>query len=536
MLNARPSAISLLAVAMALSVAPAAHAEREAKISPYLGVDQTVIADLDGGDGDTISYTSVTVGVDAHLKGRRAEVQANLAYQHQFSWNEGQPDQDVVTGLVTARADVMPGALSIEGGALATRVRSDAYSGGNGSLAVPSSTSDVYSLYAGPTFTSSADDLDINAAYRLGYNRLEGGFDTALAGLPQVDSFDESWNHVATASVGMQPDTLLPVGWALGAGYEREDASQLDQRYENLWGRLDLTYPIRNDLAVVGGVGYESIEISNRDAVRDPVTGDPIRDGSGRFVTDDGSPRLLAYDDAEIIWDVGLLWRPSRRTSAEFHVGHRYGSMSYTGAFNWRPDDRTAINVSLFDSVDSFGRALSGSLANLPSTYVIARNPFSGDIDSCATGSEGGACFNDALSGIRTANYRNRGISASYSYLAGPWSYGLGVGYSRRKFIANDALFAEVDGATDEFYFVNGSVSYAIDSVSALSGNLYVNRFNSGIGAFGDVSNLGGYLSYNRRIARKLEGTASLGIDQAKAEGVESVLTALAQIGMRYRF
>lgn len=536
MMNARSSAVSLLAVATLLGAASDAHAEREAKLSPYLGVDQTVIADLEGGDGDTISYTSVTVGVDAHLRGRRTEVQANLAYQHQFGWNEGQPDQDVVSGLVTARADIMPGALSIEAGALATRVRSDAYAGANGSLAVPSSTSDVYSVYAGPTFTSTAGDLSINAAYRLGYNRLDGGFDTTPAGLPEVDSFDESWNHLATASIGMQPDTLLPFGWALGAGYEREDASQLDERYENLWGRLDLTYPIRNDLAIVGGVGYESIEISNRDAVRDPLTGDPVRDGSGRFVTDDGSPRFLAYDDSEIIWDVGLLWRPSSRTSAEIHIGHRYGSMSYTGAFNWRPDDRTAINISLFDSVDSFGRALSGSLANLPGSYAIARNPFSGDLDSCATGSEGGACFNDALSGIRTANYRNRGISAGYSYIAGPWSYGLGLGYSRRKFIANGALFADVDGATDEFYFVNASASYAVDSVSALSGNVYVNQFNSGIGAFGDVRNMGGYLSYTRRIARKLEGTASVGIDQAKADGVESVLTALAQIGMRYRF
>lgn len=528
--------LSYLLAGTAALIATTAHAERKTTITPYLGVDQTVIADLEGGDGGTSAYTSVTAGVDAHLRGRNAEVQANLAYQHQFSWSDGQPDQDVISGLITARADVMPGALSVEGGALATRVRSDAFGGANGNLAVPGSTSDVYSAYVGPTFTSHAGDLNINAAYRLGYNRLDGGFDTAIAGAPEVDSFDESWNHVATASIGMQPDTLLPVGWAIGAGYEREDASQLDQRYENLWGRLDLTYPIAPDLAVVGGLGYESIEISNRDAVRDPVSGDPIRDGSGRFITDESSPRLLAYDDAEMIWDVGLLWRPSRRTSAEFHVGHRYGSMSYTGAFNWQPDQRSAVNISLYDSVDSFGRALSGSLANMPSNYVVTRNPFSGDLNNCATSSEGGACFNDALSGIRTANYRNRGISASYSYVAGPMSYGIGVGYSRRKFIANDALFADVDGAVDEFYFVSASASYAIDSVSALSGNLYANTFNSGLSQFGDVRNLGAYLSYNRRIARRLDGTASVGIDHAKADGVEDVLTALAQIGMRYRF
>jgi len=50
----------------------------------------------------------------------------------------------------------------------------------------------------------------------------------------------------------------------LSAGYEREDTSQLDQRYEGKYARADVTVPVGPTLALLGGVGYEDIEISER--------------------------------------------------------------------------------------------------------------------------------------------------------------------------------------------------------------------------------------------------------------------------------
>jgi hypothetical protein len=50
------------------------------------------------------------------------------------------------------------------------------------------------------------------------------------------------------------------------------------------------------------------------------------------------------------------------------------------------------------------------------------------------------------------------------------------------------------------------------------------------------VFNAGAYLSYHRRVTRRLQGHASIGVDQVKAQGVDSVLTGLAQIGVRYSF
>lgn len=522
----------LLTIGLMLAGTPAL-AERKAELHPYLGLDQTVVGNLSGG-GDTLTYTSAIVGVNAHLRNRDTEVQADLAYQHQFSWTKGQPDNDVVSGVVRARTKVARG-LQIEGGAMATRIRTDGFTGANNSLAGAGSTSHVYSAYAGPTYSGRVGVVDVNAAYRIGYNRIDSGFDSGLSGTPGLDSFDDSVTQYATASAGVQPGVVLPVGIAVGVGYAHEDASQLDQRYDDKWGRLDVTVPITDDLAAIGGVGYQAIKISNRDALRD-TAGEPVRDANGRFVTDPASPRLLSYDNEEIIWDAGILWRPSRRTSLSLTVGHRYGSESVRGSFTWQPDRDTAVAITLFDSVDSFGRALNGGLANLPENFVITRNPFSGDINGCAFGSGGASCSSSTLSGIRTANYRNRGIAASYSHRFGPWSYGIGLGYSRRKFLGEDPVFDGISGAVEENFFAAAQLGYAIDARSGINVNLYANKFQSGIAGVADVFNAGAYLNYHRVMGRRLQMNASVGLDHIESSGVDSVLSGLAQIGVRYQF
>src|SRR3546814_12763327 len=81
--------------------------------------------------------------------------------------------------------------------------------------------------------------------------------------------------------------------------YEREDASQLDQRYEGKYARADVTMPIGPTVALLGGVGYEDIEIGQRDPLLD-ADGVPVRDANGRFVTDTSSPRRLSFDTDEI--------------------------------------------------------------------------------------------------------------------------------------------------------------------------------------------------------------------------------------------
>ena len=71
--------------------------------------------------------------------------------------------------------------------------------------------------------------------------------------------------------------------------------------------------PVTPSLSLVGGVGYEDVEVSSRDALRD-INGDPVLGSDGRIVTDEGSARQIAFEADGLIWDAGVVWRPSRRT------------------------------------------------------------------------------------------------------------------------------------------------------------------------------------------------------------------------------
>ena len=117
------------------------------EIRPYLEVTQVLSADLSSG-GDTLTYTSVAAGVDGHIETRRVTAQASLRYERDIDWNGHVAQQDNVSGLATVHAEVAPGVLSLDAGGLATRT------GGAGrvfGVTNRDDTTDVYSLYAGPT-------------------------------------------------------------------------------------------------------------------------------------------------------------------------------------------------------------------------------------------------------------------------------------------------------------------------------------------------------------------------------------------------
>ena len=517
-------------VMAAASAVPARAQERHVDVTPYLGIDQVVIAPLKG-EGDVLTYTNVTAGVTASVQTRRMEAVADVQYSHSFGWGREATDQDIISGIISGQYGLARG-LTLNAGALASRVRSDGFSGS--STFNDSQTAQVYAGYLGPSYANRFGDLDVAASYRLGYARVDEDLGVDFPGAPSVGSFDESWSHSFAGSVGVAPGVWLPVGLVASAGYDREDATQLDQRFENAWARLDGTLPVSPTVALVAGVGYENIEVSQRAPLLDGTGVPVIR--NGRYVTDESSPRALLYEFDDIIWDVGVLWRPSRRTSLEARVGERYGGMTYSGSFIWQGRDQSFALV-VFDGIDSFGRIITSNVASVSgSSLNVVRNPFTGDLTGCAfSQSGGGQCFNDALTGITGANFRYRGVGAEYAARRGQWGFGVGLGYSQRKFVtpSTDAIF--IRGTRDENWYGTASLTYQIDAQSSLDSAIYANYFDAS-GARFDVLNLGAFTSYNRLIRRNLQASASLGVDSAKADDLDSVISAMGQVGLRYSF
>lgn len=508
--------------------------KRQVDVAPYLEVGQVLTADLKNG-GDVLTYTTVAVGVDSSIVTRRAEATATVRYEHRFG-EAGVGDADIISGLARGRIQLSPG-FQIEGGALATRTQADGQ-GPNPSLFAgrADNVANLYSVYAGPTLTKRVAGLDFGAGYRFGYTKMD--VDTPRIAAPGVDvggAYDSSTNHVAWASLGQRPGDL-PFGWQISGGYEREDASALDQRFDGRYARADVTVPVGPTLALLGGVGYERIHISQRDPLLD-INGLPVRDANGRFVADRSQPRQLAFETDGLIWDAGVMWRPSPRTSLTARVGWRYGDTVYTGSFAYRPDHVTLLQIGVYDGVSSFGRGLSTGLAALPTGFDPTRNPLGGDINPCVFGEQTGGCLSTQLGTTTIAQFRNRGVQAILSSRLGRWNYGIGAGYDQRRLLVPaTSVLAPLRGVTDEGYYLFVAAGRPLDALSDISLAAYLSQYDNGAPPSQDARAAGLSAAYSRRFWRGLTGTAAGSLNAFDQDGFDSQLIASALLGLRYNF
>ena len=541
------AALSLAMPALAQDAPTSGERERDSRargsggrnivVQPYIEVQQVFTKELSPGDA-SVTYTQAAAGVDASVQGRNNGASVSVRYEHTFGYDDGVVDSDSVSGIASGYATVVPQVLTVEAGGLATRTRVDA-SGASTTNPIESEDAEsrIYSAYAGPNVHTQVGDAVVNANYRIGYTRVQADAPVVAPGATPIDVLDDSVSQAGNVHVGTRPGEPLPVGVGVGGGFYQEDVSNLDQRVRDMHARADVTVPVGPDLALVGGVGYEDVEVSGRDAVRD-AAGNPVLDASGRFVTDKSSPRQLAYDVSGLIWDVGVMWRPSSRTAFEAHVGRRYDSTTYYGTFAWAPSSRSAVNVAVYDGITGFGGTLSNALANLPDDFPANRNPITGDLTGCVASLEGGNCLTGVLGSVRSAVFRNRGVMASYSEQVGRMTAGLAAGYDRRSFIAaTGTVLAVANGTIDETYWANAFVSGELGSNAGFAVNAYASLFKSGFVGAGDTTVLGASAAYRRYLLDRLSANAAVALDYLDSDlAGEDFRTASALVGLRYDF
>ncbi len=530
---------TLIAGVAAVSVAAPAYAQdrgddRVTTVQPYIEVSQVLSAELTPGD-EVVTFTQIAAGVDLNAQGRNSGASVSVRYERNIGYGDA-VDTDTISGIARGYLAVVPNALNFEAGALASRTRVDG--GGAVSpnpLVSADATSQIYSIYAGPTIATRAGAVDITGQARVGYNRFETDNAVVDANGDPIDVFDDSVAYSGQITAGTRAGDPLPIGVAVTAGGYQEDISNLDQRVRNVFVRGDVTVPVSDTLALVGGVGYEDVEVSSRDAVRD-IDGNPVVGNDGRLVTDGASPRIVAFDVDGLLWDVGVLWRPSSRTSLSARVGERYDSTTYYGNFTYVPSERSALSISVYDDLTGFGGALGSALAGVSSDFTALRNPVTGDFGGLVSGGEGPGLVN-SLGSVRSAAFRSRGVSASYQRQIGRLTAAFGAGYDRRTFIAAAGTALEAaDGLTDESYYVTGGLSRTIGRNASLQTNAYVNWFQSGE-ANGDLTAFGASAAYNRSLTDRLSARAALAVDYFDSDfSAEDFATATALLGLRYNF
>ena len=511
-------------------------ASERTSIDPYIEANSIASWQISP-DSDVVTYTQLAAGVDAAIVGRNNGGSISLRYERNFAHQSDGADSDTLTGIARGYASIVPRVLTVEAGGLASSTRVDAQ---GRSVINPTVDDDfstqTYSVYAGPNLQTRAGDVDVSANYRIGYTRVDGP-DFVTAGGRQADLFDESVTHSATVRAGTRPGQPLPVGVGVGAGYYQEDVSNLDQRVRDAYVRGDVTVPISPTLAIVAGAGVEDVEVSSRDAVRD-AAGDPVIGSDGRFITDESSPRIIAYEASGLIWDVGVVWTPSSRTRLEAHFGHRYDSETFYGNFSWRPSSRSNLQIGVYDGIQGFGGRLNNALAQLPTDFTVTRDPVTGEITGCVTTLDGSGCLDGLLGSVRSSVFRGRGVTASYSRRIGRMTAGIGAGYDRRKFIgAPGTVLALADGIVDESYYVTAGLSGPVGQRGSFSINTFANWFDSGTAGVGDVRSIGSSASYTEQVMRNLSARAAVAISTLNSDiAPDNFTTASALLGLRYDF
>ena len=504
------------------------------RVTPYIELSQVLTDDLQ--TGDVLTYSSAAVGIDATTQTQRLTASISARYEHQFTYRKNESDADLISGAAQVSAQVARG-VSIDAGALATRTRSDI----RGAAPVffgndDSNISKVYSGYIGPTIASGTGPIFINAAYRYGYTKVTtpGAF-SLDPGSPRLDLFDREQTQFGTFSTGWKSGTVTPFGVTVSGGFERDDQNQLDNRFDDVFARGDLVQPVSATVALTAGVGYEKIVSSARDPKLD-TNGDPVLDANGRYVTDESSPRRIAYRTDGIYYDAGVLWRPSPRTSLEAHFGRRYGDWGFTGSFIWAPSKGVGVQVGVYDTVTTFGSQLQRGIQNLPDQFTATRDALAQQFAGCTFGTTGGgaagACLNSAFQSIATATYRVRGVDAVISMERGRNTFGVGFGYTNRHFLAPNGSI--VNGVTDQSYYAQVFYSRPIGEHAGFSGDLFFNYYEPGLSS-SDIYSFGATGSVYRNIGH-LSVTGSVGYYYFDSQGQQTQSTLQALLGGRYSF
>ncbi len=516
----------------------AAPADARTSIHPYIEAQQVFTADITGHDQDAVTYTGLAAGVDATLDGAHVQGQLDYRYDHYFAWSNKYRDTDVHTGLGVVTWQPTK-ELSLNAAGIATRA-----SGGFGRRSAgfvfgdTDNTQQVYSAEIGPSYATTFGDLNFNADYRYAWTRSSGGDDFDLGpGQPVLQNNFTTTDHLLDASIGTNPGGLgLPVGIKLSGGASRDEVHFLGARLDGYYGRVDLTAPVSDTVALEGGVGYEKNRASSEQILTD-ADGNAILTDKRHLQGDHSKKRLLTYDEDGLIWDVGVLWRPSARTSLEIRGGKRYGETVVTGRFQHQIDPDSSVEVVAYDDYTSFGRQLSSGVGSLPTSFNSFAPPIPTTLAGCVFGANGGqgGCL-PALNSVNSNFYRSRGVFADWSKSRGLWNYGLGVGYERRHYLEPefDVAVLNFTGANEQSVSIDGVAVRKLSPVSSVAFNALAtwnddDEFNSSSFWVYGVS-----ASYYRGFSPHLSGTASVSASSGSGNNRNTDVVGTGSVSVRY--
>ena len=520
-------------------VRPARGGRRRVDVGAFVEVNAGAAAELRDrgnllGNDDTLTYTSVAAGVEGQVSTHRVAASFGYRYERRIELSGDLPDQDIHSGIAQARVQVAQ-PLSIEAGGIATRT------GGAGravGVTDREATAQVVAGYAGPTFSTRAGPVNVNAFYRLGYVNVD---DDTLAGATGTGRNFHATTHMAGASVGAAPGPA-PIGWGVSVGHVSETASQFDTHFQAQFVRGDVILPVNPALALTAGVGYSRGRATQSDFLRDG-TGAPVIDASGNLVADPNRPRVVAYDQSGIFADAGIIYRPSPRSELQLRAGiNDDGDPIVAGSALFRVGRNFGFSFTLYDNDETFGSSLQRNLRNLPDNARIDPDPLTGNVTTGCVFSQDepgrGSCISPALQSITGASFRARGGSVLFSGGRRLWSYGGGISFAQRDFyLPDDPIFANAFAPSDRDLAVFGNLGRRLGRNASLGLGGFLSVYTTEDQTADDVTTLGARASFTRSfLLDRLQLMIALGLTHRALSIAPDSLVADGIIGLRYTF
>lgn len=535
----RTTGRALLGLFAGGAVCGAAQAERP-QYGAFMDIQQVVEGQLSGPGNDDVTYTEVSGSVSADVSNRR--IVASATYRLSYRVAEiGDMDRTFAQdGVMRINANVIDEWLTVNSGAIITRSRVDPSGAApTTNIGNPKNLSQTYSAYLEPRLIHRFGELAASASYRFAYTQNESGQTNTGSVGPLTDRFDSSVNQQLTTTLGMQRGSL-PFDWQLSSEYRHENSTNLDQHLRTLNSTAQIIYPLLNsDIALVVSGGYERQRTSQRRALIDPLTGQPVLGKGGKFVVDPASPRILTYEMDGLIGNAGVIWRPSRRTRLETRVGYRYGGLSVTASLEMQPGPRTGLSFQLTDRIETFGQGVSGGLAAASPDLDLGQSSDPNNaFQDCLLGQQPGtgSCIGNTLGQAAATSYRERMATFVYTRRTRTWTFGVSAGYTRRTYNDDPNSPVSLAGVADQNVFGNLSISRRLTRTSGVSFSFSGSYFMNGqVGAV-DVINGSFNANYDRSFGRGIQMRATVAVDASKQENVTADVSGRAQLGLQYKF
>ncbi len=548
-----PKILSSVLASTALVVALPVHARTE--FTPEVSVRQVFDFAGRGDAGGTDIWTEIVGGFTGAVDSRKVQASINYNLSRRLQ-QQGEVFQKTRHNLnARLESEVVNDLLFLNAGGYAATLTRDTR--GTFTTNPDSNNGNVqqtYSFFVEPQVRHRFGELDVSANYRYAMTVPDGDRKSLSVGEIGFDPGDlfiqgmsESTTHNGTLAVSNAPRAGR-FKWTLSGTGEREDVQRLDQMYRTYTGLFDVEYALNRKISLLGSVGYEDILNTQDNFLADPVTGDPILAADGSLQFDPLRPRVTAYAQDGVIWDVGVRLSPSSRLELTARGGRRYGGTTASFDMNWQIRPGLTFRANFQESIDSTGRMLTRYINGTPIFSSVVNNQYTIGPAGCLYGAVPGtsSCFGGLTQSVTSATFRDNSANATLELSRNRWRAMVSGFYNVRRYVdgrqlqanGQPSVAANVRGADDKTLGLILGFDYRLSARATVDATLqfYDQKFalrNTGQDSQYYATSLGYSVKFGRSLNGFVRGFLSKrDFSSAGQAGTEKTMT----LGVRYSF